>query len=265
MSHEGAAANSPSNSHGQPLRWREKFIVEERLVPASTRRRLYRISLVLMVVGMALFLVLLFGVLSRTGLQRFDQPVSTWFMSLRSQTLTSVMIVLAVAFGPTALPIVVLVVIVGWTVLAKHAWRPLLLAVSMTTGLLLAKILAPLVKHPRPPIDLMLFGADSSFSFPSGHVLGTSDFLLILAFLIASRRRNRALTVALFTIAALVILAQLASRLYLGYHWLSDTTASVALSLLVLGAIMAIDTARTVRVPGELIHGEQSQAQVDGT
>ncbi|WP_425864876.1 phosphatase PAP2 family protein [Arthrobacter sp. TWP1-1] len=248
-----------------PQGWREKFIVEERFVPTATRRRLYRTSLVLVAVGLALFLLLLFGVSTQTGLQRFDQPVSTWFISLRSDWLTNIMIALAVVFGPKALPIIVLVIIVGWTLLARHAWRPILLAAGMITGVLLAQILAPLVKHPRPPVDLMLFGADSTYSFPSGHVLGTSNVLLILAFLIASRRQNKRLTVLLFTVAALVILAQVASRLYLGYHWLTDTTASIALSMAILGGIMAVDTARTVRIRGEEVHGEHSQSQVDGT
>jgi undecaprenyl-diphosphatase len=71
--------------------------------------------------------------------------------------------------------------------------------------------------------------------------------------------------VVLFSLAGVVILAQVASRLYLGYHWITDTTASVALALVILGVIMAIDTARTVRVRGESVHGAHSQPQVDGT
>lgn len=249
----------------QPLSWRQKFIVEERFVPASTRRSLYRSSVILIVVGLALFFALLFSVLNHTGLQQLDQPVATWFESLRSDWLTPIMMVLAVVFGPFALPIIVLVVVVGWTLLAKHAWRPVLLAAGMISGVVLAKILAPLVQHPRPPADLMLMGVDSTFSFPSGHVLGASNFLLILAFLIASRRQNKALTTWLFTIAAVLIVVQVASRLYLGYHWITDTTASMALSLVILGVIMAIDTARTVRIRGEHVHGKKSQPQVDGT
>lgn len=247
------------------MSWQQKFIVEERFVAASTRRRLYRSSLVLMVVGLVFFGVLVVSVMTQSGLQRFDQPMTDWFLALRSDGLTAIMSVLAVAFGPTALPIIVLVVLVAWTLLAKHAWRPILLAGGMITGAVLAKAIAPVVQHPRPPVDLMLMGADSSYSFPSGHVLGTADFLLILAFLIASRRQNQALTVLLFSLAAVVILAQVASRLYLGYHWITDTAASISLSLVILGAIMAIDTHRTARVHGEHIHGEKSQLQVDGT
>jgi len=48
-----------------------------------------------------------------------------------------------------------------------------------------------------------------------------------------------------------MIAGQIISRLYLGYHWLSDTLASVSLSLVMLGSVIAIDTWRTARVPGE--------------
>ena len=254
----------PQDGKHRPT-WHQKFIVEERFVPVATRRRLYRTSLLLALIGLGVFIVVLTGVLTHTGFQYFDQPVNAWFMDRRSSALTGFMVLLALIFGPVALPIIVLVAIVLWTVLAKHAWRPFLLAAGMVTGLLLAQILAPTVQHPRPPVDLMLLGADSTFSFPSGHVLGTSDFLLILAFLIASRSQKISLTALLFSIAAVVILAQVASRLYLGYHWISDTTASMALSLVILGALMAIDTARTVRVLDEQVQDDHSQAQVDGT
>jgi membrane-associated phospholipid phosphatase len=240
-------------------------MVEERLVPAADRQRLHVTAWVLILTGLALFFVLLFGVVTHTGFERLDQPVETWFLAHRSGTVTPLMIGLAIAFGPITLPIVVLVVVVVWVLMAKHAWRPLLLAAGMVTGLLLAQVIAPLVRHPRPPAEFMLFGTDSSFSFPSGHVLGTSDFLLLLAFLIASRRQKRGFTVLAVGIAVIVILAQVVSRLYLGYHWISDTTASIALSMVVVGAAMAVDTARTARVPGGRVKGSHSQAQVGGS
>jgi membrane-associated phospholipid phosphatase len=56
-----------------------------------------------------------------------------------------------------------------------------------------------------------------------------------------------------------IVLAAL-SRLYLGYHWLSDALASLSLSLVILGGVIALDTWRTARVPGERITGELSKA-----
>ena len=121
------------------------------------------------------------------------------------------------------------------------------------------------VRHPRPPIGLMLMDPDHTFSFPSGHVLGTSDFFLILAFLLASRIRRAWFTAAAVAIAVLGIAAQVISRLYLGYHWITDTSASIALSMVIVGTLIAIDTRRTVRIPGERVTGEFSTTQHDGT
>ncbi|WP_171814543.1 phosphatase PAP2 family protein [Arthrobacter dokdonensis] len=98
-----------------------------------------------------------------------------------------------------------------------------------------------------------------------GHSLGTADFLLLLAFLLASRRQNTKVTVAAFAVAIAGIVVQIASRLYLGCHWIRDTTASVALNMVLLGPVMAIDTRRTVLSPGQQPRGPHSQLQEDGS
>jgi undecaprenyl-diphosphatase len=245
--------------------WRSKFIVEERYVEPHVRRRLYAGATVLIVVGFASFTFLLVSVLTHSGFELLDRPVELWFDAQRSASTTGFMIVLAIVFGPVALPIVVAVVLVVWIIAARHLWRPILLFSGMVTGVILAQVLAPIVKHPRPPIGLMLFGPDRTFSFPSGHVLGTSDFLLILAFLLASRIRRRWFTTLAIVLALVGIAAQIVSRLYLGYHWISDTTASIALSMVIVGTLIAIDTRRTVRTPGEPVSGQLSQPQKDGT
>jgi membrane-associated phospholipid phosphatase len=249
----------------QPGFFRRKFVVEERYLPADARLGLYRTSGVLIAAGLVAFLILLVGVLTHTGFERLDTPVEHWFDSLRSKDVTSFMIVLALVFGPVGMPIIVAIVTVTWLLLAKHAWRPILLAAGMATGVILAQVIAPIVKHPRPPIGLMLAGPDHTFSFPSGHVLGASDFFLILAYLLASRKQHRGFAIGAFVVAIAALLLQVFSRLYLGYHYISDTTASMALSTVILGVVIAIDTRRTVRIAGERIEGAHSQLQREGT
>jgi membrane-associated phospholipid phosphatase len=244
-------------------RWRvfhDKFVVEERYVEPDDRRGLYRASIILAALGVALFLATLISVVQADGLSAADGPVRDWLLGLRSQTLTVVMIFLAVVFGPVALPIIVLVVVVAWGFVAKHAWRPILLASAMLTGVIISQIILQIVRRSRPPVDQMLFGIDHTFSFPSGHVLGACDFLLVGAFLIYSRRSNRRAAVFGFIGAGVGIVLAAVSRLYLGYHWLSDALASLSLSLVILGVVIAVDTWRTARVPGERITGELSKA-----
>jgi undecaprenyl-diphosphatase len=245
--------------------WREKFVVEERYVQPAARRRLYVGASVMIAFGAAGFAFLLVSVLTHSGFAILDAPVERWIDAQRSAPTTGLMILLAVIFGPVAMPIIVLVVLVIWIIVARHLWRPFLLFCGMVTGVILAESLAPIVQHPRPPIGMMLFGVDRTFSFPSGHVLGTCDFLLILTFLFASRIRRAWFTAVALVVSLLGIAAQVISRLYLGYHWISDTTASIALSLVIVGTLIVVDTHRTVRIPGEKVHGKESQPQEDGT
>jgi undecaprenyl-diphosphatase len=249
-------------SAGKAGWWRtfhDKFVVEERYMDPEARKALYATAVVLILVGAAIFFASLVGVLQQDGLASADESARRWLLTLRSDALTVVMIVLAVIFGPVALPIIVLVVTVAWGILAKHAWRPILLAAAMLTGVGLAQLIGHSVGRDRPPVDLMLFGADHTFSFPSGHVLGASDFLLVTTFLVFSRRKSR-LVVVSFAVAIIGVFLAAVSRLYLGYHWVSDAVASVALSLVVVGAVIAVDTWRTARVRGEAITGELSNA-----
>lgn len=241
------------------------MLVEERYVSPRSRRRSYRLAVVAIVVGLIAFDVLLIGVLMHVGPQLLDQPIERWFDGRRSQDATGFMRVLAIVFGPVGMPVIVAVTLVVWIVLARHVWRPVLLLVGMLAGVVLAQVIAPIVRHPRPPIGLMLLGPDRTFSFPSGHVLGMSDFFLITAYLLASRVRRRWFTALAVVLAIVGVLAQVVSRLYLGYHWFADVSASVALSLVIVGIIVIVDTRRTVRVAGEPVSGAHSVVQVDGT
>jgi membrane-associated phospholipid phosphatase len=244
-------------------RWRvfhDKFVVEERFISVDARRNLYRIAACLMVVGTILFSVMLAGVLLKDGVSSVDEPVRSWLLTLRSEPLTTIMIILAIVFGPVALPIIILVVTVAWGLLAKHAWRPMLLAGAMLTGVILAQVIGRTVGRQRPPLDLMLFGPDTTFSFPSGHVLGACDFLLVTTYLIFSRRQNPTAAVLGFAVAGIGIFFAAVSRLYLGYHWTTDALSSLSISFVVLGAVIAVDTWRTARIPGERITGTLSRA-----
>ncbi|WP_104141112.1 phosphatase PAP2 family protein [Arthrobacter sp. ZGTC131] len=250
-------------SAGKTGWWRtfhDKFVVEERYMDTRARKALYVSAVILVLVGASVFFVSLAGVLQQDGLTGADESARRWLLTLRSEALTVVMIFLAIIFGPVALPIIVLVVTVAWGILAKHAWRPIVLAAAMLTGVGLAQLIGRSVERDRPPVDLMLFGADHTFSFPSGHVLGASDFLLVTTFLVFSRRQNSRAAVVAFAFAIIGVFLAAVSRLYLGYHWVSDAVASVALSLVVVGVVIAVDTWRTARVTGEAVTGELSKA-----
>lgn len=237
-----------TKSPGVLRRFHEKFVVEERTVRASARRNLFIIAGVLCVVGLTAFLVILDSVSESDGLSVVDEPIQNWLRGLESPSLTVIMTIIATVFGPVAMPIVVLVTTVWWGFAAKHAWRPFVLAGGMIIGVAIVQTLAPIIGRERPPIASMLLEVDYTPSFPSGHVMGATDFLLITTFLVFSRRRNPISTVIAFLVVIVLVITTAACRVYLGYHWPTDAMASISLSLVVLGGVIAIDTWRTTRV-----------------
>jgi membrane-associated phospholipid phosphatase len=243
---------TPADADAEPRprgRLRDKFRAEVRPRTELQRRRLFIIAAVLTTIGLAGFIVLLYDVLNHDGLAALDRPLQRTVEHWRSPQLTAVFIVLAAAFGPVAMPIIVLITTAWWFFRSQHAWRPGVLAVAMLTGVILAEVIAHLVGRPRPPLDQMLFGPDHTFSFPSGHVLGIANFLLTGSYLVFSRSRNLAREITGIVVAAVLLAVMCADRIYLGYHWPTDTLASVCLALLELGAVIAIDTWRTVSTP----------------
>lgn len=81
---------------------------------------------------------------------------------------------------------------------------------------------------PRPPLGLAGF---ETYSYPSGHTLGSTVIYGFLAILIAdgieaSRRW------IIYTCASLLVFMIALSRLYLGVHWLSDVMAGVFLGMI---------------------------------
>lgn len=227
---------------------REKFIVEVREIEPAQQRGLYLVAAVLIILGTGLFVGILIQVVTKGSLTALDPSIENGLHAWRSPALTVVMIVLATISGPIALPIIVLALVATWAIVAKHAWRPLLLAGGMLTGVILAYLFEQLVGRIRPPVSFMLLGTDKTFSFPSGHVLGACNFVLIGAYLVFSRRRSTGAAIFGFIAAFVVIAAVATCRVYLGYHWPTDVLASFCLSLVVLGSVIAIDTRRTTRV-----------------
>ena len=248
---------------GRLRRFHEKFIVEERVVPASAKRNLYIVAIVLVVVGLAAFLFIFDSVLEADDISTVDKPVEHWLDGTHAEWLTTVMIVLATVFGPIAMPIIILVTTVTWGILAKHAWRPLLLAGGMLLGVIIVQVLAPIISRERPPVGDMMLEIDHTSSFPSGHVMGVADFLFITTYLVFSRHRRPVIMVLAFIGASVIVLLTAACRIYLGYHWATDALASIALSLVVLGIVIAVDTWRTVRVgtPAEVDASEASREE----
>ncbi|QHT56229.1 phosphatase PAP2 family protein [Cellulomonas sp. H30R-01] len=205
-------------------------------------------GILLVVAGLWVFLAVLDGVREKDDLWDLDQPVLEWLVTHRSTGWTSVLAAITFVTGPTVLPIVVLVACVVWGLVRREWWRPLLLAGAMIASTLISLAVKGLVGRERPPAETMFVpGAETTASFPSGHTIGTATFLLVAGYLVCSRTPTvpRVVSWSVLTVVGTSVVAL--SRLYLGYHFLTDVVAAVALAIAVLGGVVVVDRWHTLR------------------
>jgi undecaprenyl-diphosphatase len=123
------------------------------------------------------------------------------------------------------------IVIFMWF-MSRH-WRrdAYLFGITMIGAAILNTTLKLTFRRPRP-VPFFNLTAPESFSFPSGHSLGSFCFFGALAVILTTRIRNRRLRIALWTSSAVMILLIGLSRIYLGVHYTTDVLAGFAGALI---------------------------------
>ena len=220
-------------------------------VVAAVRHPIGWASLLVLSLSLVATAQLTDGVLENGDLASVDPAVANAVPALRTPVLTVVARVLDVT-GGTA---VVATLAMLWAAMLWFRGRDRPAAIWLAGSMGLASVLILAGKHlvgrVRPGIDLVLGPVDTSPAFPSGHTLGTTVFLGLVAAYVGIRARTtlaRAIAVAGWVLGSALMAA---SRVYLGYHWLSDVLAGIAigtgvLSIAVLVAHLAIHGRRTV-------------------
>lgn len=206
------------------------------------------IGVLLVVVGITVLLVMLDSVQEGDDLAEADTPVLDWLVAARGPGVTAFLEAVSAVTGPSVLPAVVVAACLVWGLVTRSWWQPALLAGAMVLSTLVSVTVKAVVARPRPPLDTMVVpGSETTYSFPSGHTVGTATFLLTAGYLVWIRSPHvRSLVLwALATLAGIALVA--GSRLYLGYHFLTDVTAGFALAVAVLGAVVVVDRRRAVR------------------
>ena len=138
--------------------------------------------------------------------------------------------------GTTYVIVPALVVIGVWLLRTGHVRSLVFLIVAMLGSLVLQAALKPIFARPRPELAWAQVLPD--YSFPSGHTLNAVVFYGGVALVVWSLHGRRA-GLAAVAAAAVVGLAVGVSRIYLGYHFLTDVVGAMLAGiawLLVVGA-----------------------------
>jgi membrane-associated phospholipid phosphatase len=183
-------------------------------------------------------------VVTHEPLTQFDLALQSWFRAHATPMGDRVFVVISLLGSPVAM---------AGLALAGAAWlawrrRWLLLggwAAAFGGAGVLAWGLKLAVRRPRP-VGAAAFLHGATFSFPSGHALGSLIGFGVLAYLLMTygARRNGA-QLAIVAAAAALVLAIGVSRLYLGVHYFSDVVGGFAAGVLWLAAcVSGLEVAR---------------------
>jgi undecaprenyl-diphosphatase len=164
---------------------------------------------------------LLDAVLDNETLVRVDGIVESWFHVHATPTGLAIFNVITQLGSPVVVVVVIAVALYLWR---KHETLLLWNWIGANLG---GKALEYVLKNSVHRSPAFLNG--HSYSFPSGHTMGSTVCYLLLAYLIASRAdaSSRTSSIAIGT-AVVIIVAVGFSRLYLGVHYPSDVLGGVA-------------------------------------
>jgi membrane-associated phospholipid phosphatase len=172
-----------------------------------------------------------------------DLDVAEWLHAHATPARTALMFFLTDLGAPATVAAVTSVVAI-FLLWRRQRYRLLLLALAVPGGALLNLMIKLLVHRHRPIFDNPIQTL-TSYSFPSGHAMGSTVLYGALAAIVVWQIRDwrgRALALAA---AALLVTLICFSRMYLGVHYLSDVTAGFLEGVVWLGScLFAVEALR---------------------
>ncbi len=177
-----------------------------------------------------------------------DTDVLGDFVARRSDNATSFFTFVSSIFDPLG-TIILSMLAAGIFWLVTRNWRyPGFIFGSVVASAAFTYALKFAFHRSRPPLLDHLVD-ETDFSFPSGHVTGTSALLFSLAVVLTLRASSRSVRILTWLAAALLVAAVAASRLYLGVHWFTDTAAGALVGTGTVAIMSAILFSQTKQIP----------------
>ncbi|NJO94524.1 MAG: phosphatase PAP2 family protein [Hydrococcus sp. RM1_1_31] len=186
--------------------------------------RLTSLIVTIGIFGLAICLLILFVVaqLSEEVLEKeafaFDKSLLLLLHQFANPNLDAVMLAIT-RLGNPSFVIVVFVVSLGILWWRHYRQEAMGFAIACLGAFILNTGLKLFFSKPRPQLWIGLI-AEKSYSFPSGHALGSLVLYGFLAYLLAIHYPK--LTIFIYSLAGILIAAIGFSRLYLGVHWPTD-------------------------------------------
>ena len=177
-------------------------------------------------------LIALFGWLSQEVLEKeafgFDTTILLWLHQRSNSIIDNLMLNITKLGNPEFVVVLITtsLILLLWQ---KRAWSAKILVLTCLGGLILNQGLKLFFAKPRPQLWNPLI-VEHSYSFPSGHALGSSVVYGFLAVLLASHYPRY--SIGIYSVAVVIVGSIGLSRLFLGVHYPTDIIAGYAVGLL---------------------------------
>lgn len=169
---------------------------------------------------------------------RRDADLIRWFEDQRTPSLTRTAELVSLA-SDTLTKVIIGVALIPVCLWLFRRWHEYALIVGgLVVEVCAFGLSSQLVGRDRPPVE-QLDGAPTN-SFPSGHIAAATVFYVGLALVIGMRTTRLGPRIVAAVIAVVMPLGMVASRLYLGMHYLSDAVAGMALGGVVLAVMWRV-------------------------
>lgn len=188
-------------------------------------------------IGTAGAVLLTDGARESGDLSAYDPATGAEFLAARSDVVTVLAQVLTF-FGSTWALLPLTLALLVWLGLRRRWQSAAVVAIGMAMSLVLTVLLKNTVGRGRPPVVDVLGAIDTGYAFPSGHTLNGTVFYGLVIGLVLSWCRSAWARAAALGGGLTMALGIGLSRIYLGYHWLTDVLAGWSLAAVVLSVVL---------------------------
>jgi membrane-associated phospholipid phosphatase len=167
-----------------------------------------------------------------------DRSFLLWIHQFANPQLDGVMLFIT-ALGDPPTVISIFITTMALLVMRRRSSDGIRFTIACAGGILLNQLMKLFFAKPRPELWTRLI-AETSFSFPSGHAVGSMVVYGFIAYILAKEMQQHQHII--YTAATILIIAIGFSRLYLGVHYPTDIIAGYGIGFLWLTTCLKVRT-----------------------
>ncbi len=168
----------------------------------------------------------------------FDRAFLLWLHQFATPQLDRLMLFIT-ALGNPSTVVTIFVATIAWLLMKRNYTDGIRFAIVCVGGIAINQAMKLFFAKPRPELWPRLI-TDLSFSFPSGHAVGSMVVYGFIAYILAKQLPPH-YRGFVYTVAGMIIITIGFSRLYLGMHYPTDIIAGYGVGILWLTTCLRLD------------------------